>query len=198
MTSVVLDSSPTVPIRIPSEVSFNVSPSYLGKKRRYGQPLLGAPSQFKHTHFVPMGDALPQVKKLLEIAESDNNTTLKPIQGYQEILKAEKDNDDTAKETEKVIYGSNFKNEASNYLSTPKPDRVDDYSPSEKTVPVLAKNTSNLANIIAAVQPVTKIKKSKSKKMASSKQNSNKNSRKKKPPPKAKKMTSFQILTKKK
>ena len=79
-----------------------------------------------------MGDASPQVKKLLEIAESDNNTTLKPIQGYQEILKAEKDSDEVNKGADKVIDDSNFKSEAKDYLGTPKGDKIDDYSPSEK------------------------------------------------------------------
>ena len=87
MKTIVLDSSPTVPIRIPDNVSFNVSPAYQGRKTK-GQPLLGQ-SQVKYTHFVPMGDASPNIKKLLEIPESDTST-LKPIEGYQEVLKEEK------------------------------------------------------------------------------------------------------------
>ena len=112
-------------------------------------------------------------------------------------MKAEKDSDEVNKGADKVIDDSNFKNEAKEYLGTPKGDKIDDYSPSEKTAPVLAKNDASLANILAAVQSITKIK-PRSKKLTKSKQNSRRKGQKKKPLPKAKKMTSFRILPKKK
>ena len=104
MKSIVPDSAPTVPLRIPSEVCFNVSPYYQGCKLP-GQPLLGGQSPFKYTHFVPMGDMSPSIKKLLEIPESDTSP-LKPIEGHQEILKEEKNdikNVEEKPENDKVI-----------------------------------------------------------------------------------------------
>ena len=122
---------------------------------------------------------------------------MKPIQGYQEILKAEKDSDEVNKGADKVIDDSNFKNEAIDYLGTLKGDKIGDYSPSEKTASVLAKTDASLANILAAVQSIIKIK-PRSKKLTKSKQNSRRKGQKKKSLPKAKKMTSFRILPKKK
>ena len=52
MKRVVLDSSPTIPIRIPDDVSFSMPSTYQRRKPR-GQPLLGQ-HQAKYTHFVPM------------------------------------------------------------------------------------------------------------------------------------------------
>ena len=88
MIRVALDSLPTATIKIPSDVSFNMLPAYQGKRRR-GQPILGH-QQAKYTHFVPMGDTSSHIKKLLEIPESDM-APLKPFDGYNEILKTEKE-----------------------------------------------------------------------------------------------------------
>ena len=73
-------------------------------------------------------------------------------------MKAEEDSDEVNKGADKVINDSNFNNEAKDYLGTPKGDKIDDYSPSEKTASVLAKNDAILVNILAAVQSITKIK----------------------------------------
>ena len=92
-----------------------------------------------------MGDASPEVKKLLEIPESDTSP-LKPINGYQEILKEGK------------VYHSDFTNDAKDYLNTPntyKCHMTNDYFPyDEKPVPIVAKNSANLVNIIAAARPL--------------------------------------------
>ena len=82
MKRVVLDTSPTISLKIP-DASFSMSPAYPRRKPR-GQPILGQ-QQVKYTHFVPMGEAAPDIKKLLEIPESDTSP-LKPIKGYQEIF----------------------------------------------------------------------------------------------------------------
>ena len=139
MKRVVLDSSPTIPIRILDDVGFSTPPTYPRRKPR-GQPILGQ-QQVKYSHFVPMGDMSPDVKKLLEIPESDTSPP-KPINGYQEILKEGK------------VYHSDFKSVAKDYLNTPNTTRKDGYFPyDEDPVPIVAKNSANLANIIAAARP---------------------------------------------
>ena len=121
MKSVALDSSPTIPIRIPSDVQFNVSPSYWGRKVK-GQPLLGQQNT-KYTHFVPMGDASAHIKKLLEIPESSNVPT-QPLEGYQEVLKAEKaSNLDVKLNTDPKVFDTEFKENAANFLASPNIER---------------------------------------------------------------------------
>ena len=188
MKSVALDSLPTIPIKIPSDVSFNVSPAYQGKRRR-GQPILGQ-QQVKYTHFVPMGDASPHIKKLLEISES-NMTPLKPFDGYNEILKAEKETSNVEKPVvDKKVFHSDFKTDAKAYLNTPNHDRHDSYTPNEGEVPLVAKNNANLANIIAAARPI----KTKAKVKPGPKPNPK--AKKSTPTNKAKKMTPFRIVKK--
>ena len=155
-----------------------------------------------------MGDASPEVKKLLEIPESDTSP-LKPINGYQEILKKGK------------VYHSDFTNDAKDYLNTPNTYRKDAYFPyDENPLPIVAKNSANLVNIIAAaqsakpsskaksqlrvravaaVQPSSKVKpelKARAKPKPKLKQPIK--SQKKKAPPKGKKTTYFKILPKNK
>ena len=63
----------------------------------------------KYSHFVPMGDSSPSIKKPLEIPETDI-ASLKPIEGYQEIIKEEKYvNQDTTPPPTKV-FEPKFKN----------------------------------------------------------------------------------------
>ena len=187
MKSVALDSLPTIPIKIPSDVNFNVSPAYQGKRRR-GQPILGQ-QQVKYTHFVPMGDASPHIKKLLEISES-NMTPLKPFDGYNEILKAEKESNGNKPVVDKKVFHSDFKTDAKAYLNTPNHDRHDSYPPNEGEVPLVAKNNANLANIIAAARPV----KTKAKAKPGPKPNAK--AKKSTPTNNAKKMTPFRIVKK--
>ena len=202
MKRVVLDSSLTIPIRIPDAVGYSMPPTYLRRKPR-GLPILGQ-QPVKYTHFVNMGDVSPGVKKLLEIPESDTSP-LKPIEGYQELLKEGK------------VYHSDFKRAAKNYLNTPNTSRKDDYFPyTEESVPLVAKNSANLANIVAAarpskppskarsqlkvrpvdaVRPVSKVKlESKTKMKAKAKAKHSIKGQKKKSLSKAKKRTYFKIL----
>ena len=192
MIRVALDSLPTVPIKIPSDVSFNVSPTYRGKRRR-GQPILGQ-QQEKYTHFVPMGDTSPHIKKLLEIPESDR-TPLKPFDGYSEILKAEKESNGEKPVVDQNVFHPDFKTDAKAYLNTPNRDRRDSYFSKEDHVPLVAKNNANLANIIAAARPKVETK-AKVKPGPMPKSKPQKSLKKKKPAPM--KMTSFRILEKKK
>ena len=189
MIRLALDSLPTVPIKIPSDVSFNVSPAYQGKRRR-GQPILGQ-QQEKYTHFVPMGDTSPHIKKLLEIPESDR-APLKPFDGYNEILKAEKESNGKKPVIDKNVFHPDFKTNAKAYLNTPNRDHRDSYFPKEDHVPLVAKNNANLANIVAAARPKveTKAKVKPGPKPKSKHQKSLKK--------KIKKMTSLRILEKKK
>ena len=192
MISVALDSLPTVPIKIPSDVRLNVSPAYQGKKTR-GQPILGQ-QQVKYTHFVPMGDTSPHIKKLLEISES-NMAPLKLFDGYNEILKAEKESNDKKPAVDKNVFHPDFKTDAKAYLNTPNRDRRDSYFPIEDHVPLVAKNTASLANIIAAARPNSKVK-TMAKVKPGPMPNAKAKDKKKKPTPK--KMTPFRILEKKK
>ena len=197
MKRMVLDSLPTVPIRIPNDASFNASPRYQGRKLR-GQPLLGQ-HQVKYTHFVPMmGDTSPNIKKLLEIPES-NNSPMKPIEGYQEMLKDEKINkDEKGKVTPKTVFNPEFKNAARNYLDTPTIQRIDTFSPDPKSAKLVTKSTANLANIVAAAKPAAKPKsKPKPKTRPRSKTKQSHKMKKKKPEVKPKKISSFKIIRKK-
>ena len=154
MKSVALDSSPTIPIRIPSDVQFNVSPSYWGRKVK-GQPLLGQQNT-KYTHFVPMGDASAHIKKLLEIPESSNVPT-QPLEGYQEVLKAEKaSNLDVKSNTDPKVFYTEFKENAANFLASPNIERENIYQEGEKTSTITEKNDAGLVNIIAAAHPAPK------------------------------------------
>ena len=85
--TVILDSYPTASINFPGYVPLNVSPPLFPRKHR-GQPLLGQ-RQAKYTHFIPMSDESSKVKDLLEIRDTEISEP-KPIQGYEELLKAEK------------------------------------------------------------------------------------------------------------
>ena len=88
MKTVILDSSPSIPLHIPSNISLNVSPAYTNKSKLKGQSLLGQ-KQLQYTHFVPTGGGSEHIKQLLGIQETDTSET-KPIEGYKELLKAEK------------------------------------------------------------------------------------------------------------
>ena len=102
-----------------------------------------------------MGDASPNIKKLLEIPESDTSA-LKPIEGYQEVLKEEKTGNDEKIAPPIQVFDSEFKNDAKDYLNAPSADRKDSYFPNEEAVPVMEKNTANLANIVAVAQATSK------------------------------------------
>ena len=198
MKTIVLDSLPTVPIRIPDEVQFNVSPFYSGKKTK-GQPLLGQ-QQVKYTRFVPMSDAAPSIKKLLELLETDTAPP-KLIEGYEELSKEEKFNTHGETTTPVKVFDSKFKNEAQDYLNKPNTDKIDSYFPNEEAVPVVEKNSANLANIVSITQtppskhrPKTKMSsKSKSKSKLAAKTKNKRTSKKT-----TKKMTTFKILPKNK
>ena len=199
MKSVALDSSPTINIRIPSDVRFNVSPRYLGTKTR-GQPLLGH-RQAKYTHFVPMGDGASHIKKLLEIPESDTES-MKPIEGYHQVLKAEREvNKEEQSVSDTKVIDSDFKHEASSYLASANFDREDAYSPKKESVQIPEKNNGGLVNIVSAAQSNTKKEKEKShrarEKPKSNPRHPQKN-QKKKARKTVKKMTSFKIISKKK
>ena len=85
MTSVVLDSFPTVDIHIPRAANINTSPAYSEKNRR-GTNLLGMQAP-RPPYFVPMGDTSPHIKKLLKLPEQDKKT-VKPIKDSVDISKA--------------------------------------------------------------------------------------------------------------
>ena len=91
MKTVILDSIPSVNCHIPSNIPLNVSPAYTFKTK--GQPVLGQ-AQVKYTHFVPVqGSSSEKIKNLLEVDETEcvtDNLNSKPIEGYGELMKAEK------------------------------------------------------------------------------------------------------------
>ena len=155
--------------------------------------MLDMASPAKYTHFVPMGDTSQSIKKLLEIPESDNSP-LKPVEGYQEVMNAEKE---TPSVTQEPVMDSKFKEEAKEYLNTPNVDREEGYVSAEVDKSIIAKNTANLANIVAASESIkSKPKPRRSKpKIVKPKTPVVK---KKKSTTKVKKLTSFRILEKKK
>ena len=192
MSTIVLDSLPSVRIRIPSETNLNVSPRNRGRKLR-GQPLLGQRPRLRYTHFVPMGDASPSIKKLLEIPESQTM--------HSKPSDQDEANEDSAKNVVKPpakMYSAEFKRDAQDYLNTPNIERRDNYHPREKTTPIVAKNTANLANIVAVAQPSSKTMKARARPKAKSKPKTSKKTAKKKTLMKPKKMTTFKILQKNK
>ena len=65
MKTIVLDSIPSIPLRIP-DAHLNVSPAY--KARTRGQPLLGQ-TQVRYSHYVSLGEGSLHLKKLLELPE---------------------------------------------------------------------------------------------------------------------------------
>ena len=150
--------------------------------------MLGMASSTKYTHFVPMGDTSHSIQKLLEIPESDNSL-LKPVEGYQEVISAEKE---TPPVTQEPVMDSKFKEEAKEYLNTPNVDREEGYVSTEVDKSIIAKNTANLANIVAASESIKskpKPRRSKPKMMKP---------KKKKSTTKNNKLTSFKILEKRK
>ena len=188
--TVILDSYPTASINFPSHVPLNVSPPLFPRKHR-GQPILGQ-RQAKYTHFIPMKYESPQVKDLLEIQDTDT-TDPEPIQGYQELLKAEKilTGDTKASTSESGITDTSFKKEAQEYLQTPNTYLEDSYQGKEQPESTTQKNDSEVASIIAATTKskprVTKPKKSRGSKVS-----------KKIPKPRTQKLKNFRIIQKKK
>ena len=111
-------------------------------------------------------------------------------------MKEEKLNKNEATIPEKVA-DADFKNDAKGYLDKPTTYRSDTFSPDPKSAKVLAKNTANLANIVAAAQPPAKPKsKPKTKNRPRSKPSAK--MKKKKPAAKPKKIYSFKIIRKNK
>ena len=86
MKIIVLDSSPTAPMRIPSEIHFNTTPAL--KKKPRSSSILGFNSP-RYSHFVPLGESNNRIKQLLNIEETETGPT-EASGGYGEILKAEK------------------------------------------------------------------------------------------------------------
>ena len=198
MTSLVLDTFPTVDFNIPQTVSINTSPYYYGK-RRFGQPLLGAQPKRPSSHFVPLIDSSPQVKQLLKIPENDTSPA-KPIKGYTEILKDEQEKTETPIVSKKV-YNEEFIEEALDYLKTPNYNRNASYFSGKPNLPTTAKNSANLANIVAAAQPMKRKPQPKLSKPGLSNPPMIKKApmvKRKKPTSKINKITSFRILEKKK
>ena len=192
MKTLVLDSSPGVPIGIPSDVHFNVAPAF--KPRAKGQPILGHNS-VKFAHFVPMGEAGHHVKKLLDIDETQTGPT-EATEGYGELLKAEKLENPTHAPTHSstLVPDGQFERDAKTYMELPKKDRVDTFETPEDIPAIKEKNTSSLATVISAAQRtssprVPQVKKSRKKPAPKSK---------KKKATAKKKMTSFRILKRKK
>ena len=150
MKTIVLDSIPSIPLRIP-DVQLNVSPAYRAKTR--GQPLLGQP-QVRYSHYVPLGEGSLHLKKLLELPESDTSPS-KPVAGYDELMKAEKISSGDIKSTGSVppIQDQAFVRDAKKYLEEPKTSREDTYNPKENLPATSEKNDAEIATIIASAQP---------------------------------------------
>ena len=145
MKTLVLDSTPTVPMHIPSATTFHIGPP----KRGRGPPLLGM-RQPKYTHFVPLGEGSKELKKLLELPESDTSPP-KLVKAYTEMLKQPQ-----GKEPE--IVDPAFKEASQQYLNAPKANKEETFLPQgkEEAPPIIGKNRADLANEVAVDAPKRK------------------------------------------
>ena len=193
--TVILDSSPSIALHEPTNISLNVSPPFTTQSRKRGQPLLGQ-RQVHYTHFVPMTAGSDHIKELLAIEETDNSES-KAIEGRNELLKAEK----VVKGEEKSFssdppFDSSFEREAKEFMETPQKHNEDtfqvndDDDDNDSPTGTTAKNDAEIATLIAATQPPKKPTRKPSK------------PRKKKPakkiPQKTKKIKKYRIMKKKK
>ena len=182
MRTVILDSSPSIPLHDPTNVSLNVSPVYTLQTKRRGQPLLGQ-KQVQYTHFVSMGEGSDHIKELLGLEDTDDSES-KPIESKNELLKAEKimkgeENSSSIDPT----FDSKLEKEAKEFMVAP-PEIHNEVSLStnehndESNTNSSAKNDAEIATLIAATQPrKTSTKRtSKPKKKKASKKDSKKDS----------------------
>ena len=191
MKTVILDSSPSIPLHIPSNISLNVSPPYTGHSKKRGQPLLGQ-RQSHYTHFVPMGHKSEHIKELLGIKQTDTTET-KPIEPYKEALKAEKvEQGDGKNSSSEPPFDSSFEQEAKDYVAAPNTYKEDTFqvSDQEVTPSITAKNDAETATLVAATQP--KASSTRKTPKQRKKKNMKKNAKK------TKKMTKLRIMRKKK
>ena len=187
--TVILDSYPTASIHFPSHVPLNTLPPLFPQKHK-GQPLLGQ-HQAKYTHFIPMKDESSHVKDLLEVQDTETAEP-QPIQGYQELLKAEKILTGEAKPStsdSSSIVDSSFKNEAKEYLQSPNTYSEDSYQGKQQPEDTTEKNDSQVASIIAAAAKPRAARPRKSHKSKPPK---------KKSKPRNQKLKNFHIVQKKK
>ena len=193
MRTVILDSSPSIPIHDPTNVSLNVSPAYTLQTKRRGQPLLGQ-KQVQYTHFDPMGEGSDHMKELLGLEDTDDSES-KPIESKNELLKAEKimkgeENSSSIDPT----FDSKLEKEAKEFMVAP-PEIHNEVSLStnehneESNTNSSAKNDAEIATLIAATQP----------RKTSTKRTSKPKKRKpaKKIQKKTQKMKKYQIIKKK-
>ena len=191
MKTIILDSSPSVNLHKPSNISLNISPAYTGQSKKRGQPLLGQ-RQMHYTHFVPMGQSSQHIKELLAIEDTDNSES-KAIEGREDLLKAEKVMKGVEKKSSITpSFDSNYEREAKEYMETPQNSKEDTFPTNddeESAAGTTAKNDATIATLIASTQPKTPARKpSKPRKKKSAKR----------PPKKIKKMKKFRIMRKKK
>ena len=119
MRTVVLDSSPSIPLHDPSNIPLNVSPPYTNHSKKRGQPLLGQ-RQVHYTHFIPMGKGSEHIKELLGIEETDDSEA-EVIEGKKELLHEEKVVKGEEKSVSKDLpFDSGFEKEAKDFSDTPK------------------------------------------------------------------------------
>ena len=181
MRTVILDSSPSIPLHDPTNVSLNVSPVYTLQTKRRGQPLLGQ-KQVQYTHFVPMGEGSDHIKELLGLEDTDDSES-KPIESKNELLKAEKimkgeENSSSIDPT----FDSKLEKEAKEFMVAPEIHNEVSLSTNEhndeSNANSSAKNDAEIATLIAATQPrKTSTKRtSKPKKKKASKKDSKKDS----------------------
>ena len=193
MRTVILDSSPSIPLHDPTNVSLNVSPVYTLQTKRRGQPLLGQ-KQVQYTHFVSMGEGSDHIKELLGLEDTDDSES-KPIESKNELLKAEKimkgeENSSSIDPT----FDSKLEKEAKEFMVAP-PEIHNEVSLStnehndESNANSSAKNDAEIATLIAATPP----------RKTSTKRTSKPKKRKpaKKIQKKTQKMKKYQIIKKK-
>ena len=151
MRTIILDSSPSVNLHEPSNVSLNVSPVYTNQSKRRGQPLLGQ-RQANYTHFVSMNEGSEHIKELLALEETDNSES-KAIEGRDELLKAERImKGEEPKSTTDPSFDSNYERDAKEFIET-SPNQKEDPFQDEVAENTSLKNDSEIATLIASTQP---------------------------------------------
>ena len=154
MKTVILDSSPSINLHDPSNIQLNISPAYINRSKNRGQPILGQ-KQIEYTYFVPMGSGSDHIKELLALEETDNSEA-KPVEGSDELLKAEKMIKGEEKpSSSEPPFDSSFEKEAKQFMDTPQTHKEDTFqvNDDESAADTSLKNDSDFANLIADSQP---------------------------------------------
>ena len=100
-----------------------------------------------------MGEGSQHIKELLGIPETDTSES-KPIEGYKELLKAEKIMKGEEKHHTTIpSFDLKFEKDSKDFIETPQNDKEDTFEPDKESVPeITPKNDAAIATLIASSQ----------------------------------------------